>query len=225
LLRKLERISLLLESRSKKIEGVVVRDRIPPGDGPHSLILMLHGWTGDEQSMWVFASHLPKDAILVSPRGLYPAAIGGYGWIEGTEEEWPQVTVTDFRMAIDCLLALVSSYHYPSADPGVFSLIGFSQGAALSYAMALLAPARVHAVAGLAGFIPQGAETYIDSKPLSGKPVFVVHGTKDEVVPVSFARKSVSLLKKAGAQVSYCEAEVGHKLSSRCFSGLETFFT
>lgn len=212
-----------MEFQSKKIEGFIVRDRVPPGDGPHPLILMLHGWTGNEQSMWVFAPHMPSHALLVAPRGLFPAPFGGYSWSDPSNGL--QTHMSDFSTAIDSLLSLITSGHYPTADTNAFSLIGFSQGAALSYALALTVPERVRAVAGLAGFLPIGINPLHEQKPLSGKPLFVFHGAKDEIVPVSLARKSISWLKKAGAQVSYCEADVGHKLSSRCFGGLETFFT
>jgi hypothetical protein len=34
----------------------------------------------------------------------------------------------------------------------------------------------------------------------------------------------VALLEKAGATVTYCEEDVGHKLSAGCFRGLESYF-
>ena len=34
----------------------------------------------------------------------------------------------------------------------------------------------------------------------------------------------MSLLEQAGAQVTYCEADVGHKVSADCLRGLENFF-
>jgi phospholipase/carboxylesterase len=206
----------------KKIEGLIVRDRIPLGDGPHPVVLMLHGWTGSEQSMWVFASRFPKNTLLIAPRGIYPSPLGGYSWSVTTDVRMS--LLEDFQTAIHSLLALVTTSHYPTALNDKFSLVGFSQGAALSYAIALTAPERVQAVAGLSGYLPQGVESAISQKPLDGIPCFIAHGTQDDLVPVAFARKSVSLLKKAGAQVSYCESDVGHKLGASCFSGLESFF-
>jgi hypothetical protein len=34
----------------------------------------------------------------------------------------------------------------------------------------------------------------------------------------------MSLLEQAGAQITYCESEVGHKVSADCLRALETFF-
>ena len=42
--------------------------RRPLGEGPFPVIGMLHGWTGDEDLMWVFARRLPPNALLIAPR-------------------------------------------------------------------------------------------------------------------------------------------------------------
>ena len=43
-------------------------------------------------------------------------------------------------------------------------------------------------------------------------------------MPVYRARESVNLFQKVGALVTYCEDDVGHKLSANCFRGLQTFY-
>ena len=104
------------------------------------------------------------------------------------------------------------------------NFVGFSQGAALAYTFALLYPEGVSSLAGLSGFLPDGALTLAKGQPLKRKPIFLAHGTQDELVPVKRARQAVKLLEQAGAQVTYCEDDVGHKLSVSCFRGLESFF-
>ena len=94
----------------------------------------------------------------------------------------------------------------------------------MAYTFALLHPQRVVALAGLAGFAPDGAISLAAGQPLRGVPVFISHGTQDQLVPVDRARRSAELLQEGGANVTYCEDEVGHKLSADCFSSLETFF-
>jgi predicted esterase len=44
-------------------------------------------------------------------------------------------------------------------------------------------------------------------------------------VPIALGRRAVEILELAGASVTYCEDEVGHKLSASCFRGLEAFFS
>jgi phospholipase/carboxylesterase len=208
-----------------EIDDWIVRYRLPEGEGPFPVIWLLHGWTGDEDSMWIFASRLPPDFLLLAPRGLYPTPMGGYGWHAMEDGRiWPRVE--DFRPAIDQLLALMD--HWPTAAPAAdfsrFRIAGFSQGGAFAYSLAMLHPERVVALAGLASFLPNGAKNYLEDRPLAGKPIFVSHGVKDNLVPVARARQAVQLLDQAGAEVSYCESDVGHKLSADCFNGMEVFF-
>jgi phospholipase/carboxylesterase len=205
-----------------EIGGWDMRMRIPPGDGPHPLIVLLHGWTGDENSMWIFASRLPEDVFLLAPRGLYPSAAGGFGWEKNEARGWPQLN--DFTPAIEILLSALTPMNFPSANLARFSLVGFSQGAALAYSLALLHPERVSSLAALSGFMPEGAEYLISKRPLKGKPVFIAHGSQDTLVPVERAHQSVDLLKRAGAWVTYCEHNVGHKLSADCFRSMQAFY-
>ena len=79
-------------------------------------------------------------------------------------------------------------------------------------------------MAGLAGFLPDRSEEVIGRRPLEGKSIFVAHGTKDEMVPIERAKSSVDILEKAGGLVTYCEADVGHKLGAECFRELKRFF-
>ncbi|MDP2778174.1 MAG: hypothetical protein Q8O48_11075 [Anaerolineales bacterium] len=75
----------------------------------------------------------------------------------------------------------------------------------------------------LAGFMPPGVDDLISKKPLAGKNIFVAHGTKDKLVPVDLAQTSIGLLEQAGAQITYCEDVVGHKLSANCLRALEAY--
>jgi len=205
-----------------EIDDWVVRVRTPQDSGPHPVVLMLHGWTGDEESMWIFASRLPEDAMLIAPRGLYTSSLGGYSWQSQRVDGWPGVE--DFEPAIEKLLDLLNPSNFPAGDFSNFRMVGFSQGAALSYAFALLQPEKVRAFAGLSGFLPREADSLVEKQPLRGKKAFIAHGTQDEMVAVERARKAVESLQDAGAQVTYCEDDVGHKLSLTCFKGLESFF-
>lgn len=203
------------------INDWVMRIQHPAGTGPFPVFLLLHGWTGDENSMWIFTPRLPSQALLIAPRGLYPTRGSGYSWHKEINKPWPWME--DFKPAVEYIFDAISSKNFPYGDFSELHLIGFSQGAALVYSMAIMHPERIASVAGLSGFLPDGASAWLESDRLSGLPVFIAHGTKDELVPVELARKSVALLEGAGARVTYCEDEVGHKLSAECFHGLEAF--
>lgn len=205
----------------RSIDGAMVRIQTPPGPGPHRVVVMLHGLTGDEDVMWVFAGRLPQDALLIAPRGLYPTNVGGYGWQKTLT--WGQA-VGGLNDGVKFLERLLTRENFPTADLEQVSLVGFSQGAALAYLYGLTHPNRVAALAGLAGFFPVEARTLVQNRPFAGKSVFLAHGTEDKIVPFEKAVETKGLLEEAGAVVILCSDEVGHKLSANCFRGLEMYF-
>ncbi len=208
-----------------ELDGWTLKVRLPlDGSEPRRVIWMIHGWTGDERSMWVFAARMPKEALLLAPRAPYPsqhAELDGYSWVTRRSGEFSPLAA--FQPALESfggLLAAVAA-HYPSADFSRAGFVGFSQGAAFSFAWALSQPQQVARLAALAGFLPGGAEGQLAR--LAGLPVFIAHGTQDETVPVQLARQAQEQLAAAGAQVQYCEAETGHKLAADCARGLAEF--
>jgi phospholipase/carboxylesterase len=200
----------------------VIQARVPPGNGQYPVFVMLHGWTGDENSMWIFASRLPAEAILLSPRGLYVSPRGGYSWYPKIDRDWPRIS--DFDEAISALVRILSPEYFPQGDFSQLRLVGFSQGAALAYCFAFSQQKSLRALAGLSGFMPEGVSSSGNNHWLEGLPVFIAHGTQDELVPVERARRSAQIFQEAGAVVSYCEHEAGHKLNASCFRSMEIFF-
>ena len=193
---------------------------------PARLMLMLHGWTGDENSMWVFTRNLPQDLFIAAPRAPHAVREGGYSWRPPLPGSRGLPTLLDLKPAALRLIKLVDEL---SDSIGVnasrFDLTGFSQGGAMANCLALLFPERIHRAAVLAGFMPGGVDDLLERRVLRGIPFFVAHGTEDQLVPVERARESIGFLERGGAQVSFCEAEVGHKVSADCLRGLETFFS
>jgi phospholipase/carboxylesterase len=192
---------------------------------PVRLLILIHGWMGDENSMWVLARKLSPNYTILAPRGIYPVAEGGFSWREIRPGSWGKATIEDLRPAAKALLAFIDDWSTASGiDAGQFGLIGFSQGAALAYTMALIHPERVKKFAAVSGFIPENGENLLASKLYSGKSIFITHGRQDHLIPVEQARRAVKMQKRAGAQVTYCESETGHKVSRDCLKAMELFF-
>ena len=209
-------------------EGWTLRIR-PPDDPERAGVLMLvHGWTGDETVMWIFARKLLKHAWVVAPRGPVGAPEGGFGWLpHRVDQEWP--SMADFQAVAGQLAQAYPAWLEHAGAPREtlkqpLNLMGFSQGAAMSFALATWHPERVQRVAALAGFFPApGPETPLER--LAGKKIYIAHGTRDDTIPVEMAQQATRTLQAAGAQVTYCESEAGHKLSLSCLKGLEAFLS
>ena len=207
-----------------EFEDWVLRIR-PTAHKPARVMLLLHGFTGDENSMWVFTRDMPSDYWMVAPRAPHFTEPSGFSWRPHLPGTFGRPSLEQLRPSAEALINLIDVY---SASAGIevksFDVMGFSQGAAISNLLAFLYPQRIRKTGILAGFVPSGLEELVPQRPLLGKPFFVTHGTKDEMVTIDRARASIALLEQAGAQVTYCEDEVGHKVSVTCLRALREFF-
>jgi phospholipase/carboxylesterase len=174
--------------------------------------------------MWIFTRDLPSQYSMVAPRAPHKAEPFGYSWRPIQPGTFGMPTLGELVPAASALIRLIDGYQ---ASAGIeaddFDVIGFSQGAVMSSVLAFLYPQRIRKMGLLAGFVPSGIEEHILNRPLEGKSVFVAHGTKDDTVPVERARESMEILKRAGAAITYCEDDVGHKVSLNCVRALRSY--
>jgi phospholipase/carboxylesterase len=193
--------------------GLVHRLRQPEGDGPHPTVVMLQGRAGNEDVMWVFARTVPANWLLVAPRAIYDDPDeGGYSWHLPVSSGWPPLAT--FAEAVGRVTRLVEALpELYGADPDQIYLMGFSQGVALSLALALDEPGRYRGVAGLVGFMPTTSPSLLATAPLLHLPVLLLAGTQDERIPIAKAQETATAVRAAGAYLEYREYDTGHKLN------------
>lgn len=210
-----------------EISGWYLRIRQPVDKSSNRVLLLLHGWSGDENSMWLFAKDIPTDYWVIAPRAPFSAGNKGYSWREvDPGKTWGIPDITEFQMTISSLLGILEDWaNLNSIKMNKIDLIGFSQGAALVCAILLLEDQRISKAACLAGFMPEGGKTLVKSGILKSKKIFVSHGLGDEIIPLRRGQEMVRLLKFAGADVELCSEDVGHKVGIHCYQGLKKFFS
>jgi phospholipase/carboxylesterase len=198
----------------------------PPAGKPSRVMILIHGWTGDETSMWFFTRSLREDYWLVAPRAPYPASQGGFSWRPMTSLTSFPPTYEMLRPSAAMLSDLIDRWGIANTvNVSQVDMMGFSQGAAMTVTYALTYPQRIRKFGVLAGFTPDGVDHLLPSKPLEGKSAFVTHGSADEMVPIDMAYQTRMILEQAGANVTFCEANVGHKVSADCLHALGLFFS
>jgi phospholipase/carboxylesterase len=194
---------------------------------PQQALLLLHGWTGDENSMWAFAKNFSPQYAILAPRApfLAPKEKGGYSWRDLKPGTWGKPTLDELRPPADGLVSLVDGWLAALNIPDArFDVAGFSQGGALATLLAILYPQRIRKLAVLAGFVPKGVDdAQLTPGLLSGIDCFWAHGTQDDLVTFERGRESAQRLEAAGAQVRFCEADVGHRVSRECRHALDAF--
>lgn len=201
----------------------VLRLRPSADHASSRILLMIHGWTGDENSMQIFERNISPKYWILAPRGLISTPEGGFGWIG--HRPGREATLQAFIEPGQTLNQLVRQIRrdYSLPDQPI-DLMGFSQGAALSLAYCLQFPSQVRKAAILSGFLPFLPDNYQPPAGLSNIAFFVAHGSQDDIVPIQRAHEVVEFLRNAKAAVHFCHSPVGHRISSACFRELNRFF-
>jgi phospholipase/carboxylesterase len=88
--------------------------------------------------------------------------------------------------------------------------VGFSNGANIAAALLLLRPEVLAGAALLRAMVPLSEPPPAD---LTGKPVLLLSGAADPIVPAENAARLATTLRKAGAEVRHQTLPVGHGLS------------
>jgi phospholipase/carboxylesterase len=185
------------------------------------LLLLIHGYGSNEEDLFSFAAELPDDYYIVSARAPYDLQYGSYAWYainfdadqnkfsNNEQAQNSRDLIADF---IDELCA-----NYPIATDNL-TVIGFSQGAILSYAVALSYPKKVQRVVAMSGYVNPEIldENYLKNSFYNLK-VFTSHGTVDQVIPVEWGRKAKPFLDNLGINATYKEYPIGHGVSPQNF--------
>jgi phospholipase/carboxylesterase len=200
----------------------------PPGDGPHPTILALHGWGANALDLLGLAPHLCQGRFLVlCPQGATQTPIGpgavGYGWFPLARGAPPDMPV--ILAAREQLWGFVeaASQRY-AIDPARLVILGFSQGGVMAYSLALAEPQRFAALAALSTWLPPAlAENLSADGALQRLPIFVQHGSRDDLVQVERARKSVESLRQWRMPLTYREYDMGHEINARSLADLSAW--
>ena len=185
------------------------------------LLLLLHGYGSNETDLFSFAEELPENYYIISARAPYDMQYGSYAWYainfdadqnKFSDNEQARISRDLIAKFIDELIQA-----YP-IDSNNVSLIGFSQGSILSYAVALSYPEKVQKVVAMSGYLNLEivAEDYLKNS-FNNLKIFASHGTVDQVIPVEWARKTPAILQNLGIAVTYKEYPVGHGVAPQNF--------
>ncbi len=184
-------------------------------------LILLHGYGSNEEDLFSFANEFPDHYYVVSVRAPYDMHYGSYAWyainFDADENKFSDVeqAKTSRDLVANFIDDLVIKY---AIDMENVSLIGFSQGCILSYAVALSYPEKIKRVVAMSGYLnPEMLQKDYLKNNLSNLNVFSSHGTVDQVVPVEWGRRAKSFLDNLGIENVYKEYPIGHGISPQNF--------
>ncbi|MEM7186746.1 MAG: alpha/beta fold hydrolase [Bacteroidota bacterium] len=184
-------------------------------------IVMLHGYGSDENDLFSFAAELPEHYAVISlkaPIAMQPFGNAWYSiYFDASDGKFNDTEqgIASRELVVSCLDAIVEAY---PVDPRRITLLGFSQGTILSFAVALSYPERVKNVIGLSGYIaPDMFKEGYQQGDFEHLKVYSSHGTVDQVIPVDWARKTEPFLSALKIDIQYSEFPVGHGVAPQNF--------
>lgn len=189
------------------------------------LLILFHGYGSDENDLFSFASELPEELFIISVRA--PQAMQPYGnaWytinFDATGAKWSDDE--EAKQSRDLIAKFIDEAvaTYPVNKDNV-TLLGFSQGTILSYAVALTYPEKVNNIIALSGYVnPAILPEDIETKDYSKLNFYCSHGSVDQVIPVDWARKAPVFLKSLNIKHEYSEFPVGHGVAPQNFYALK----
>jgi len=185
------------------------------------VIILLHGYGSDENDLFSFASELPDKYLVVSAKAPMQMMPYGNAWYEinfdagGDKFTNDEQAVASRDLIVKFIDEVVESYH---ADKNEVTLLGFSQGAILSYAVALSYPEKIKRVIALSGYIHEAIyKDGYQNNNFDNLKIYASHGSQDQVIPVEWARKNKPFLDKLQIDNTYSEFPVGHGVNPQNF--------
>lgn len=180
-------------------------------------LLLLHGTGGDENDLLPLGRAVAPGAALLSPRG--KALEHGMPRFfrrlaEGVFDE------EDVRRRAGELSDFIDAARERYKTPAPIAL-GYSNGANIAAVVLLLRPQALAGAILLRAMVPLSTPPHTD---LTGKPVLIVSGAQDPIIPADNAARLAAQLRETGAQVEHRTLPLGHGLSNTDLTVAQRWF-
>ena len=170
------------------------------------LVIFLHGFGSNEEDLFGIKDALPSTWTYLSARAPMPVDPHGYRWFTKTADDADYNGETadlqrSAKLIEDFVTQATAKYH--TRSDRVF-LVGFSQGAIMSYEVGLRQPQLVRGIAALSGSVLPvlKAELKPDVR-LNKLAIFIGHGTLDQALPYASATRANEVLTGLGLKPEF----------------------
>ncbi len=206
-----------LTSSPPRLDG----PRLAPlsGNPARQLVVILHGYGADGADLIdlgrAWQGRLPDAAFIApnAPEQLPFEALGGRQWF-ALDERSPQ----ELRIGAEAAQPVLDRFldaelQNLSLDERSLAIVGFSQGAMMTFQSGLRRKTPPAALVGYSGLLP-GPDRLgaVNTK----SPVLIVHGAEDDVVPCYQAEAAHKALSQAGVSAAVHQLSgLGHSIDER----------
>jgi phospholipase/carboxylesterase len=194
---------------------------IETGPRPQAAVIWLHGLGADGHD---FEPIVPELRLVKPVRFVFPHApvrpvtinngMRMRAWYDilqfggGPEDE------AGIRASQGLVESLLAAEKARGIAAGSIVLAGFSQGGAIALQAALRHDERLAGVLALSTYLPQAAKLHEASAANRAVPIFMAHGSFDDIIPLRRAEQSREVLAKAGYEVEWHSYPMPHSVSA-----------
>ncbi len=158
------------------------------GQKPKNAVILCHGYGGDGKDISILANYWKNyltETIFICPDAPERCAVSptGFQWFDLMDQTKDQILAKSLVAEIKLNQLIDEVKKFNELETGKIALTGFSQGCMISLQTGIKRKDRINSIIGYSGKI---ISTDHLSKNLISKPkVILMHGDKDEVVPIS----------------------------------------
>ena len=187
-------------------------------------IILLHGVGSNEQDLFNFCNQLPDDFLVISPRGQFTLGAGRYAWYNVDFSTGKPIFNTEQEASSQEVIKKFVSQVRKKYDVEEMYLGGFSQGAIMSYSVALTNPTEIKGIVSLSGrLLNEIRPLVIKNTDVQQLKVFIAHGIQDNTLPIQYAREAKLYLENLGVQLSYHEYHIGHQINEKVIEDINVW--
>jgi len=184
------------------------------------VLILMHGLGSNEKDLFGLAAQIPDSFLVISLRAPYKHPFGKevFAWysIEFSNNEY-KIDLSQIEKSKAKIIKFIDDLEAKKLiDTKKIYLGGFSQGAIMSYEIALCKPESVKGIIVLGGRLPDGIENRIAKKEqLKNLRIFIAHGTEDKRIEFKKAEEANLYLKNFGLAPSFNKYPIGHSISDQ----------
>ena len=178
------------------------------------VLFLMHGYGNNEKQFNRLVEELNNKYLIVSMRAPFNFMVIKNRWYEysisdgDTLSNQAQIDMSTKRI-IKTIEHIEEEYNI---DEKKIFIGGFSQGAIMSYKLALLYPNK------FGGIIIHSARLPVEYsvkelKLYKNINILIIHGSEDNGLSTKWAYQGKALFEKLGANTDYYEAKIGHKMN------------
>jgi phospholipase/carboxylesterase len=178
------------------------------------LVIMFHGRSAKAETIFSIEGLLDPTFHVISIRATYASPKGDFEWFLPYDYDHPLESFSEkhFKDSEAIVTAMiVKLLKEKNINENNLYLLGFSQGAAMSYILSLRGKIKPKGVIAMSGFFPRPILKW--ESLAASSHYLITHGTEDEVLPASESIFAHEFLKSKGISSEYYSYKGRHKMT------------